>query len=218
MVSPHEHSRPADARGRDVAACWSCGGPVAAGALFCPTCEAVQPPGQIDHFARLGLTRRFDLDPGELDRAYFARQCRLHPDRFALRSPRERALSQQQATCLNEAYEVLRDPLRRADYLVHLKGSGVLTEGCNLVADQDLLTETMELREALAEAESGEQVATLAGRAAADIEACIAALSRAFADDDLGAACRLTTRLKYLRKLAEQCRARRVQMAALERS
>ena len=192
--------------------CWSCRGPVGEGSLFCATCKAVQPPGQLDHFARFDMASVFDVDSAALDRRYFSCQRLLHPDRFATRTAREKALSQQQSVCVNEAYETLKDPLKRADYLVHLRGAGVLPEGCTLVNDQELLTETMELREALAEAESPEDVNALEQRAAADIQYCVDALSEIFRTDDLEGACRLTTRLKYLRKLLEECRHHRARM------
>lgn len=195
-----------------IAACWSCRGPVAEMALFCGTCAAVQPPGQANHFARLGLGFGFDVDSSLLDRRYFERQRQLHPDRFVTRTARERALSQSQATAINEAYETLKDPLRRADYLLHLGRDGTTPEGCHLVNDLELLTEAMELREALAEAGTAGEVATLARRAADDIERCISELAEAFADDDFDSAGKLTTRLKYLRKLADDCRVRRVQL------
>jgi molecular chaperone HscB len=184
--------------------------------VFCPTCGAVQPPGQVDHFSRLGLGVDFDVDPAALDRRYFDCQRLLHPDRFATRSSRERALSQSQSVCINEAYETLKDPLKRADYLVHLKGSGVLPEGCNLVNDQELLTESLELREALADAETPADVDAIARRAAVDVKGCLRAMSGVFAGDDLEAACRLTTRLKYLRKLVDECRVRRARLAGGE--
>lgn len=195
-----------------VLPCWSCRGPVAAGGLFCPTCKIVQPPGQTDHFARLGQAVRFDVNDADLDKAYFGLQRQLHPDRFATRSAREKALSQQQATSLNQAYETLKNPLKRADYLVHLKGTEVLPEGCNLVNDQELLMEAMELREALIEATTPAEVDKLAHRAAEDIAACIAELADAFARDKLESACRLTTRLKYLTKLADETRARKAKL------
>jgi molecular chaperone HscB len=196
------------------AVCWSCRGPVPETLLFCGTCAAVQPPGQTDHFTRLGIDFGFDVDAAVLDRRYFDRQRQLHPDRFATRSGRERALSQRQATAINEAYETLKDPLRRADYLLHLGRDGATPEGCHLVNDMELLTEAMELREALAEADTVAGVALLARRAADDIQECVDALSAAFAADDFDAAARLATRLKYLRKLADDCRARRLQLAA----
>jgi len=193
--------------------CWSCKGPVAQSSPFCGTCAAVQPPGQADHFARLGLEVGFEIASQDLDRAYFALQRHLHPDRFANKSPKEKSLSQQQATAINDAYETLKEPLRRADYLVHLKGMGVLPEGCNLVNDQMLLMESMELREALADAETPADVDAITARADEDIKVCIEQLSTLFAQDDIEGACRLTTRLKYLQKLAEECRLRKVKLA-----
>src|SRR3954466_5779654 len=92
------------------AACWSCAGPVDAAALFCGTCSAVQPPRITDHFTRLSLPVAFGVNLADLDRRYFAAQRQLHPDRFATRTPRERAISQSQAVSLNEAYETLKDP------------------------------------------------------------------------------------------------------------
>lgn len=205
------HGAAADARA--PVACWSCRGPVMAGDAFCATCKAVQPPGQLDHFARLGLARGFALDGAEIDRRYFRLQRQLHPDRFATRGPRERALSQQQATSLNEAYETLKDPLARAGYLLRLSGIEVNAEGCNTLTDPVLLTEAMELREALADAADLAGVEDIARRAQIDIDDCLAELTPAFRVSDLDRAGRLTTRLRYLTKLAEEARFHRLRRA-----
>jgi molecular chaperone HscB len=206
--------RQEQAASSNVVACWSCRGPVEAAALFCPTCAAVQPPGQADHFVRLGFPVDYAVDTVLLDRRYFERQRLLHPDRFVTRAPRERALSQQQATAINGAYETLKDPLRRADYLLQLAHDRGNPDGCNVVNDPELLTEAMEMREALAEASSPEEIGSLERRAAADVELCMNELADAFAGGDLDAASRLAIRLKYLRKLADDCRARRLQLVA----
>jgi molecular chaperone HscB len=190
-------------------ACWSCGGPTPADSLFCVTCASVQPPGTADHFRRLGLKRSFEIDRAELERRYFDLQRRLHPDRFATRTGREKALSQAQAVSLNEAYEALADPLKRAVYLLHLAGVDVLAEGCNQIADPVILMEAMEMREALAGARSAAQVELFAANVAADIEECVGDLAVAFRKNDLDEAAKLTTRLRYLRKLIDDSRAHR---------
>ena len=196
-----------------IHSCWSCKGPVSTGTPFCETCEAVQPPGQVDHFTRLGMDVSFDVDTGALDRLYFALQRQLHPDRFATKGGQEKALSQQQATTLNDAYETLKDPLKRADYLVHLKGIAVTPEGCNLVNDPSILMEAMEVREALASATDIAAVDDIAAKAKEEIDDVHIGISKAFAGDDIEGACQLTTRLKYLRKLMDEIRLRRVQVA-----
>lgn len=197
---------------RIVEACWSCQGPVGMGEPFCPSCKAVQPPGQADHFQRLGLPRGFEIDTAALETSYFRMQRLLHPDRFATRTPKEKTLSQQQATSLNDAYETLKDPLDRAVYLAHLKGLDVLKEGCNTLSDPVILMEAMEMREALAEAETADDLSAMTKHTQGEIADCESELSDAFAADDLDKAAALITRLKYLRKLADDTRARRAEL------
>lgn len=209
-MSPTNPIDPATAHG--LSACWSCQGPVAAGEPFCPTCGAVQPPGQADHFTRLGLPRAFDVDLQALDRAYFARQRALHPDRMARHSARERAIAESQSVSLNDAYETLRDPMRRAGYMLAAAGRPVAGDGAT-IDDHALLSETMEAREALMEAATEVEVAALAARAAADRAACLADVAGAFAAGDLDAARRHATRLRYLVKLVEEAHRRRLSLA-----
>jgi molecular chaperone HscB len=182
---------------------------VAAAALFCHICGAVQPPGGQNHFARLGLPRSFDVDAGDLDKRYFAFQRNLHPDRFARKTARERALAESQSASLNQAYETLKDPLRRAGYLLELAGRPSAAVNAATVDDEELLTEALENREALMEAEDGAAVDEIGSRAAAAAVRCLADLGSAFARDDLDEADRLTTRMRYWRKLGEEVRAKR---------
>jgi molecular chaperone HscB len=208
QATPHS----APARAAAPAACWSCRGAAGDGP-FCAACGAVQPPGTADHFARLGLPRGFAVDASELDRRYFALQRRLHPDRFVGRSARERAIAQSQAASLNDAYEALRDPLRRAVYLLRLHGVELEPADGRTIADPDLLAEAMEMREALAEARDERALGALAARLDAERQATLAAVAQAFARADGQAAARKATlRLKYLDRLGEDVRARRAAM------
>jgi molecular chaperone HscB len=77
----------------------------------------------MDHFERLGLPRRFALDAAALERQYLALSRAAHPDNFqAGGAMAERRASLEVSAALNEAYATLRDPFRRADYLLHLEG------------------------------------------------------------------------------------------------
>lgn len=200
-----------------VVPCWSCKGPVAARALFCSVCGAVQGPGAIDHFTRLGLQPTFDIDLDLLEKQYFGFQRRLHPDRFAAKSPKERALSQSQATALNEAYETLKDSLKRAAYLLDLKGRKVDLTACGTISDPELLMEQMEKREAIAEADTLERITKLSADADSEVIACQCHISAAFNAGDLDQASHLTIRLKYLAKLAEEARTRKTRLARAPR-
>jgi molecular chaperone HscB len=194
--------------------CWSCGKPLdAAGVPFCAACQAVQPPGQMDHFARLGLERAFAVDLATLDRAYFGLQRRLHPDRFARKPPRERAISQQQAAALNEAYETLKNPIRRARYLAEQMGVDLPGDG-RTIDDPALLMEAMEAREALAEAGSVADVQALEQTSRDDRTAAIEGLSDLFATADHAGIRRAILRLAYLDKFVEEARARRLNLGS----
>jgi molecular chaperone HscB len=196
-----------------IVPCWSCKGPVAVRALFCSVCGAVQGPGSIDHYARLGMTPTFDVDLVALDHQYFGFQRRLHPDRFASKSPKEKALSQSQATALNEAYETLKEPLKRAAYLLKLLGREVDLTACGTISDRELLMEQMEKREALADASTPQEVTKLATEAESEVIACQCHISAAFNATNLEEAAHLTIRLKYLAKLAEEARAKKLRVS-----
>jgi molecular chaperone HscB len=197
-----------------ITACWSCRGAVRDGNAFCETCGAVQPPGQVDHFARFGLEPAFDVDGQDVQQRYFSLQQQLHPDRFAGKSERERAISMQQSTSINQAFEVLNAPLARAEYLLGLTGITVNAETGNLPTDPEVLAEAMETREALMDADDEAAVAALAEDVGARAEACLAELSAAFGAGDTGRAATLATRLKYLEKFADEVRRRRATMQA----
>ncbi|HSE76336.1 MAG TPA: Fe-S protein assembly co-chaperone HscB, partial [Dongiaceae bacterium] len=197
---------------------WSCKGPVASQVLFCHTCGAIQPPGQLDRFRRLGLDPDFDLDLDLVEKRYLGFQRAIHPDRFASKPARERAFAEAQAVALNEAYETLKDPLRRAAYLLGLKGVDAAVSKDETVRDPELLMEAMEAREALTEANSIAKLEKLQAKAGADAIATLSDLSKAFAGDDLREANRLTTRLKYLRKYLDETRARRIALEQPEGS
>lgn len=104
---------------------------------------------QHDHFQRLGLPRRFSIDAAELERSYLALSRAIHPDYHA-GSDAELSASQELSARLNEAYNVLRDPFARADYLVQLEGGPTASEHKQLPAN--FLAEMLEAREEVEQA------------------------------------------------------------------
>ena len=62
------------------------------------------------------------MDAGELERQYLARSREVHPDNFQMGGGLEQRASLELSAALNEAYATLRDPFRRAEYLLQLEG------------------------------------------------------------------------------------------------
>jgi molecular chaperone HscB len=98
----------------------------------------------MDHFQRLGLPRRFSLDAAALEREYLARSRALHPDYHQLGSSAEQAASVELSAALNEAYATLKDPFKRAEYLMRLEGGPSASELKDMPAE--FLEEMLELR------------------------------------------------------------------------
>lgn len=113
-----------------------------------------------NHFELFQLPARFDVDMDALDAAYREVQGRVHPDRFVNASDAEKRVAMQWATRANEAYQTLRSPQKRAQYLCELNGVDLQTES-NTAMPMDFLMQQMELREALADARASKDAGAL---------------------------------------------------------
>ena len=111
-----------------------------------------------DYFALFGLPRRHALDEAALGRAYHEIQARVHPDKHVNLSDAEQRLAMQWTTRINEAYQVLRQPLSRAKYLLALAGIDV-DRGREMSGE--FLTRQMDRRETVAEARAARDVGRL---------------------------------------------------------
>jgi molecular chaperone HscB len=160
-----------------------------------------------NHFDLFGLPQGFRIDMTELVNRYRELQKVVHPDRFAAADATSRRLSLQNATWVNEAFQTLRDPLRRAQYLLQLRGFGI-EEQAGTLNDPEFLMRQMALREAL---ESVRVAADPHARLDALLDeidglvrgqvAELATLLEGYAADDLAAAAAAVQRFQFLNKL-----------------
>ena len=104
-----------------------------------------------NHFRLFGLPEQFALDLDDLSERYLRLRQTVHPDLYATAGEREKRLSLQASTQVNEAYQTLKDPLARARYLMTLLTGGQ-GDDQETTKDMAFLMEQMELREALAAA------------------------------------------------------------------
>ena len=163
-----------------------------------------------NHFELFGLPVGFEIDTAQLAEKYRELQRVLHPDRFANASDRERRLSVQHAAQVNEAYQTLRSPLRRARYLLELRGVEFDDERQTHL-DPEFLMAQMELREALAAVRKEADPFAALNRLLADLarerEALEAELARHLAQEDadaLEAARQIVQKLQFFARLQEE--------------
>jgi molecular chaperone HscB len=112
------------------------------------------------HFELFHLTEQFTVDAAALDHAYRTVQAQVHPDRFAAAGDAQKRIAMQWATRTNEAYQTLRDPLKRARYMLHLRGIDVGAEN-NTAMEPAFLMQQMEWREAIEDASAAKNVDAL---------------------------------------------------------
>jgi molecular chaperone HscB len=94
------------------------------------------------------LPTAFELDRSQIDLQWKSLQREAHPDRFASEGAAAQRIAMQWSVRINEAYNRLKDPLKRAAYLCELNGAAVNAEN-NTNMPSAFLMQQMEWREAL---------------------------------------------------------------------
>jgi molecular chaperone HscB len=172
----------------------------------------------VDPFATLGIARAFDVDLAAIEKVHRDLSRALHPDRYVGASPSERRAALAKAIEANEAWRIVRDPIRRADALLAL--GGVVSDETPATADPEFLMEMMEQREALAEAKQArdlEAVRRMAAAVEARARGVERELSAGFAQFVQGQSTGLTAKvgeLRYYRRFLEEVSAIEDELAA----
>jgi molecular chaperone HscB len=107
----------------------------------------------LNYFQLFGLEVQFPLDNNKLSELYQTLQKTAHPDRFAHASNQEQLLAVQKSAMINDAYQTLKKPLKRAEYLLNVRGTEMPNEQASY-SDNSFLMRQMELHEMLDEVKS----------------------------------------------------------------
>ena len=103
---------------------------------------------QASDFELFGLPAAYGLSRSQLDSQWKSLQREAHPDRFASEGAAAQRIAMQWSVRINEAYNRLKDPLKRAAYLCELHGAAVNADN-NTSMPPAFLMQQMEWREAL---------------------------------------------------------------------
>jgi molecular chaperone HscB len=103
--------------------CRTCGGGAPIDVHFCPQCTKILSLGRHgDYFAFLGVPRKLNVDPRDLEQRFRSLSRQFHPDYFYNASAAERLASLERSSYLNDAYRTLKQPIPRIAYLLELEG------------------------------------------------------------------------------------------------
>ena len=111
-----------------------------------------------DYFEFFGLDRKLVINADDLQKRFYQLSRRWHPDRFSRRPIEEQNQSLEATSLLNDGYRTLKDPLKRAEYLLTQEGFPIGEQRSKDVPPE-LLEEVFELNMMLEELRSGDESA-----------------------------------------------------------
>ena len=168
---------------------------------------------QADDFELFGLARQFAQDRSAVDARWKDLQREAHPDKFAAQGAAAQRIAMQWSVRINEAYQRLKDPLKRAAYLCELSGFPVNAHS-NTAMPAAFLMQQMEWREALDDATGAEALDALADAVQANrralLQQCAALLDE---QHDFAGAVGVVRTLMFIEKFNQDLQQRQDQFA-----
>jgi molecular chaperone HscB len=163
---------------------------------------------QSTDFELFGLPERFAQDRAAIDGRWKELQREAHPDKFAAQGAAAQRVAMQWSVRINEAYQRLKDPLKRAAYLCELRGAPINAEN-NTAMPTDFLMEQMAWREALDDAQGENDLDVLEeklSRARADVLQRIGQLLDE--QDDAASAAQQVRTLMFIERFGQDVQSR----------
>ena len=161
-------------------------------------------PFMFNPFEILGIEPAFEVDETLIEQRYFASQAIAHPDRFASATKLDGIAAGDSSARLNQAYEALKSPVRRAEVLIQLVSGTVPGRDGALIQDPEALAEAMELREELAACDRPDILADFRKTLEARLVECQRDFSNAWTARNTDHMQKIYVHLTYLHKVREE--------------
>lgn len=156
-----------------------------------------------NYFEIFQLPQQFQVDQELLADRYRQLQRSVHPDKYAGASDRDRRLSMQWTTQINEAYSALKSPLPRAIYLLKLAGIDMAGRE-NAQVEPSFLMEQISLREDLDDIEEDDEALPKLDDFKARVSEVMASLEEEFTTEierDTEGAAQVVLKMQFMNKL-----------------
>lgn len=163
---------------------------------------------QSSDFELFGLPERFAQDRAAIDARWKELQREAHPDKFAAQGASAQRVALQWSVRINEAYQRLKDPLKRGAYLCELRGAPIEAEN-NTAMPTEFLMEQMEWRESLEEASAEPELDKLQLRLERSRTETLEAVRRLLDEEgDAASAAKQVRALMFIERFAHDVEAR----------
>jgi molecular chaperone HscB len=159
-------------------------------------------------FELFAVPASFAQDRATLDTRWKELQREAHPDRFAAQGAAAQRVAMQWSVRINEAYQRLKDPIKRATYLCELNGAPVNAEN-NTAMPADFLIQQMEWREELDDARDASALDKLRSEVEAGRASALSSLDSLIDEKgDYAGASRQVRALMFIERFAEDVEAK----------
>ena len=160
-----------------------------------------------NYFEIFDLPVAFELDLARLNENNRALQKQYHPDRVTTQDEAESRRAMQLTSLINQAFDTLKSPIARAQYLLKLKGVDMESD-TDTSMDGAFLMEQMEFREAIAEVRDQDDPLDVLDRMAKDLKQTMKQLeqqfSTSYAEDSLEQARDAVRKMQFIIKAQQE--------------
>lgn len=128
--------------------CWNCKSPHQKDGshFFCSACHKIQSPSCASFFDLFNIDKSYEIDKNILESTYKHHQKNVHPDKFYQATPTEQEISEEVSTCVNQGYEILKNSIKRGEYLLSL-----FKHKADEAVDQTFIAKVLDIHEQIEE-------------------------------------------------------------------
>ncbi|MCP4875729.1 MAG: Fe-S protein assembly co-chaperone HscB [Gammaproteobacteria bacterium] len=159
------------------------------------------------YFELFGLSPVFAIDVARLRAAQQGLQATYHPDKYVNADERDKRLSVQIASWVNQAYEILQDPVKRSRYLLEINGTEI-PDDSTTTSDSEFLMEQIDLREQVDACRHGDDALLRCDQVEAKLKARAAELAAEFVSRfdarELETALQTSRKMQFIQRIQQQ--------------
>ena len=166
----------------------------------------------MDYFKKFNLEESYNIDLQELEKQYLFYQQQYHPDRNINKTSEEKIASLQESMEINEAYKMLKSDLRRAEYLMELRGISMDCKSSKTRLTAEILMEAFEDRQKLDETTSDKSLESLLSKTQAVLNNYKHDFNKSYQEDSLEDAALIAIKMRYKHKFLVEIETKKVRM------
>tara|TARA_B100000989_G_scaffold58147_1_gene39514 strand:+ start:1678 stop:2259 length:582 start_codon:yes stop_codon:yes gene_type:complete len=183
--------------------CWNCNRSITKLEIFCEVCNAIQQPTNWNPFDLFQLNYDIEIDEKDLDEKLLELQTKVHPDKFFNSSEKEKSYSIKVSSEVNNAYDTLKNNVKRINFLLKLFKFKFDNEKQSF-DDKTILGEIMELQNKCLMCDSDNDKEIISKEISEEVDNTLLEIKKNFSLKNLEKVHKFNVKLSYLEKLNDK--------------